>query len=155
MNVPTDYDDDVERLLTYPDILPKIKPNKSLSASNRSILLKAGRTKKRAKISFATAVSFDNKSTATVNYKFRRTLSKLVKKQGFAPLKHCRSVLYCPQSRRSASSQNGSSCVKRITRQHAHGQTKSTRMRPTSDDAARQWGRYQSMLVSSSLLPRQ
>ena len=75
MNGPIDYLDAVEPLLTHPQLLPQIKPSTFLSPNDRSILLKAGITKKRAKIYFATAVSFDNKSTATANSKFRKTLS--------------------------------------------------------------------------------
>ena len=39
MNVPVDYDDEAERLLTHPDLLPCVEAEPEISENYKSILL--------------------------------------------------------------------------------------------------------------------
>ena len=60
MNVPADYDDEAERLLTHPDLLPRVKAELMISANYKSILLKSQRKQKRASAYIANDVLFEN-----------------------------------------------------------------------------------------------
>ena len=93
MNVPADYDDEAERLLTHTDILPSVDVEPTLSENEKSMLLKSQRKQKRTSVSFAKDILLENKSTTKDIRSTKRLLYQRVHKQTSAPLKHCRSVL--------------------------------------------------------------
>ena len=76
MNVPADYDDEAELLLTHPHLLPHVEAEPTLSENEKSILLKSQRKKNRASISFAKYISFNNKSTTKYIRSTKRLLSQ-------------------------------------------------------------------------------
>ena len=155
MNVPVDYDDEAECLLTHPDPLPRVKAAPALSENDKSILLKSQRKQKRASVSFAKYVSFKNKSTKKDIRPTKISLSQKVQKPTSTPLKNCRSVLDYYESRRSARSLKEISRANSVVRHRTRGQTKSARRlardQPRSYDVARQWGTYQIYLRISSI----
>ena len=57
INVPADYDDEAERLLTHPDILPRVEAAPTILENDKSILLKSHRKQKRESVSFSKDVS--------------------------------------------------------------------------------------------------
>ena len=155
MNVPTDYNDEAERLLNHPNLLPRVDVAPTLLENDKSILLKLQRKQKRASVYFAKDVSFENKyNTKDIRYT-KIYLSHRVQKQTSTPIKHCKSVLdYC-EYRQSAHYLKEISRANSVVRHRMQGQTKSARGlardQPSSDDVARQWGIYQRYLRISSL----
>ena len=76
MNVPANYDDEAEHLLTHPDILPRVEEAPAISENDKSILLKSQRKQKRASVSFAKYILFKNKSTTKDIQSTKRLLSQ-------------------------------------------------------------------------------
>ena len=158
MNLPANYDDQVERLLTHPDLLPRVEADPTLSENDKSIFLKPQRKQKRESVSFAKYVSLEKKSTTKYIRSTNRLLSQRVQKQNSTSLKHRRSVLEYYEYRQSACSLKEISRANSVVRHRTRGNTKSAqgmaRYQPRSDDVARQWDIYHRYL-RISYLPKQ
>ena len=144
MNVPINYDDEAERLLTNPDILPRVEAATTLYANDKSILVKSQRVKKRASVSFAKYVLFKNKFTMKYIWYTKRSLSQKVQNPTSTPLKNCMSVLDYYESKQSARSLKERSRPKSDVCHCTREQTKSVHRlaqdKPHSYDVVRQWG---------------
>ena len=93
MNVPANYYDEAERLLTHPYILPRVKVEPTLLDNDKSILLKSQIKQKRESVSFAKYVFFEKRFTTKDIRSTKRSLSQRVHNLTSTPLKHCSSAL--------------------------------------------------------------
>ena len=142
MNVSADYDDDAERLLIQPNLLPHVEAEPTLSENCKSIILKLQGKQKRASVYFAKDVLFENKSTTKDIQSTKRSLYQRVQKQTSTPLKYRRSVLdYC-KSIWSVRSLKERLRAKSVVRHPIRGQMNSARGlvqdQPRSDGVERQ-----------------
>ena len=98
MNVPENYNNEVERLNTHSDLLQEIRDKKLLSSTNTRILRKVlgstGIPKTMThRVNFTTDTNFTNTTTTTI-----RTLKKLIQNKVGTPQLHHRRVLSSTQS---------------------------------------------------------
>ena len=108
MNVPMNYDDEAERLLTHPLLLPKEDKSETMSTADKNVLKKTTNN-----ISFAPNVKFTQRTllrpkVPRINEEQetrQKSMPQRVTNQVAPSLKHCRSMLgdrlsWCPQYKR-------------------------------------------------------